>query len=60
MVTNTNNLEYEYKLKNIIDSKGMIEGGKIVVLTEADANNLNYARALNGSPDRLVKVTHNK
>ena len=52
---------FEYELRDITkfastDSRGAVESGTIYMLTEDDADEKNYARALNGNPLRLVKL----
>jgi hypothetical protein len=53
--------EYEYELRDIAnysstDPKGLVPGSESCYLTEKVASELNYARALNGNPHRLIKV----
>ena len=61
-MTNTpNNTEAEYELKDIVnycstDPKGLVLGSRVISLPEKIVNQLNYARALNGNPHRLIKV----
>ncbi len=52
---------HEYELRDIVnfsstDPKGVVPGSKIQSLPESVASDLNYARALNGNPHRLIRV----
>ena len=59
--TEQNGEEFEYELRDISnyasnDPKGIVPDNKPVMLTEKIASEINYARALNGNPYRLIKV----
>ena len=60
MSSTPNNNEYEYELRDITfpdsDPRGLVKEYAPVTLSEEVAIELNYARALNGDPKRLVKV----
>ena len=61
MTTTDQNTDYLYELRNIADfasndPKGRVKGSKCAELTEKQAEQLNYARALNGDPNRLIKI----
>lgn len=53
--------EYSYRLHDISefsskDPRSIVKGSKEVKLSPNIAKELNYARALNGSPHKLIKV----
>ena len=61
MTHTTNNTEHEYELKDIVnfsstDPRGVVPGSKTITLPESIAEQLNYGRALNQNPHRLIKV----
>ena len=61
MTNISNDTEYEYELRDIVhfsstDPKGVVPNSKTITLPEKIVNQLNYARALNGNPHRLIRV----
>jgi hypothetical protein len=56
-------VEHEYVLRDITthastDPKGTVIGTSVQILSAKLAQELNYARALNGNPHRLVKLDY--
>jgi hypothetical protein len=52
---------FKYELRDIskyasADPRGAVESGTVYLFTEDDADEKNYARALNGNPLRLIKM----